>query len=48
MADLGNKARWAEIVKVTRKCPYCPKHGKENASPVMRPDRYKDVRKERT
>jgi hypothetical protein len=45
--DGGNKARWAEIVKATKKCPYCPKHGKENASRRERTNRYKNINRKK-
>lgn len=41
----GNKERWQKIVKETHKCPFCPKHNKENEGRKQRTDRYKVKRK---
>jgi hypothetical protein len=43
--DRGNRERWAAVAKATRKCQYCPPHGKENVGRRPRPDRHKDKRR---
>lgn len=43
----SKRERWAEVVKETCKCPFCPAHNGENAKRRPRPDKYKSQRKGR-
>lgn len=40
----NNKERWKEICEETRKCPFCPKHDRENRGRRPRSDKYKNKR----
>lgn len=38
----SNKERWKEICEETRKCPFCPKHDRENRGRRPRCDKHKN------
>ena len=40
----SKRERWNEVVKKTKKCPYCPPHAKENEGKKPRSDKHKPRR----
>jgi hypothetical protein len=44
----SRRERWAEVVAITGKCPFCPPHDGENRAKRQRTDRHKSRRKGRS